>query len=34
MAFTMHEIKRHVSPSAGNGIQSCLGMLNFISWRM
>jgi len=30
--FTMYEIKTPVPPNAGNGIQSCVGMLNFISW--
>ena len=29
--FTMYEIKTPVPPNAGNGIQSCVGMLNFIS---
>jgi len=27
----MHEKKTPVSPNAGNEIQSCVGMLNFIS---
>ena len=34
MGFTMYEIKTPVPPNAGNGIQSCGGMLNFISWAV
>ena len=32
MGFTIREIKTPVPPNAGNEIQSCVGMLNFISW--
>ena len=32
MRFTIPDIKTPVPPSAGNEIQSCVGMLNFISW--
>ena len=32
MGFTKPEIKTPVPPNAGNEIQSCVGMLNFISW--
>ena len=28
----MHEKKQPVPPNAGCEIQSCVGMLNFISW--
>jgi len=28
----MHEKKQLVPPNAGREIQSCVGMLNFISW--
>ena len=31
MGFTMYEMKTHVPLNAGNEIQSCGGMLNFIS---
>ena len=30
----MHENKTSVPPNAGTGIQSFVGMLNFISWRL
>ena len=32
MGFTIPEIKTPVPPNARNGIQSFVGMLNFISW--
>ena len=32
MGFTMHEKKTPVPSNVGIGIQSLLGMLNFISW--
>ena len=32
MWFTIPEIKTPVPTNAGNEIQSCVGMLNFISW--
>ena len=32
MGFTIPEIKTPVPPNARNEIQSCVGMLNFISW--
>jgi len=32
MGFTIPEIKTPVSHNAGNEIQSCAWMLNFISW--
>ena len=32
MGFTIPEIKTPVPPNAGNEIQSCLGMFNFICW--
>jgi len=32
MGFIMHEKKKPVPPNAGIGIQSFVGMLNFISW--
>jgi len=32
MGFTLHEKKTPVPPNAGSGIQSYIGMLNFISW--
>jgi len=32
MGFTIREIKTPVPPNAGNEIQSCVGMLNLISW--
>ena len=28
----MHGKKTPVPPNAGSGVQSCIGMLNFISW--
>jgi len=31
MGFTIPEIKTPVPPNPGNVIQSCVGMLNFIS---
>ena len=31
MGFTIPEIKTPVPPNAGNEIQLCVGMLNFIS---
>jgi len=32
MGFTIHEINTPVPHTAGNEIQSFVGMLNFISW--
>ena len=32
MGFTIPEIKTHVPTIVGNEIQSCVGMLNVISW--
>ena len=32
MRFTIPKIKIPVPPNAGNEIQSCVGMLNFIRW--
>ena len=32
MGFTIPEEKTPVPPNAGNEIQSCVGMLNCISW--
>ena len=32
LGFTIPEIKTPVPPNVGNEIQSCVGMLNFISW--
>jgi len=32
MGFTIPEIKTPVPHNAGNEIQQCVGMLNFISW--
>ena len=34
MGFTIPEIKTPVPHKAGNEIQSCVGMLNFIGWRV
>jgi len=31
--FTIPKLKIPVPPNAGNEIQSCVGMLNFIRWR-
>jgi len=32
IGFTIPEIKTPVPPNAGNEIQSCVEMLNFLSW--
>jgi len=34
MGFTMHEKQTPIPPNAGSGIQSFVGVLNFISWRV
>jgi len=34
MEFTIPEIKTPVHPNSETEIQSCVGMFNFISWRV